>query len=184
MHNFKNVVRHNQESKTMKVSFILPVYKVEKYLDECVESIVSQTYRDIEVVLVDDGSPDNCPVLCDQWAKKDHRVKVVHKPNGGLSDARNAGFDNATGDYVIFVDSDDFWVSNTALQDLMAVVSTHPECDFISFNCSYYYSDNNTYEPWVKYDDSLSKPIDKDTAMRSLVASGTMPMSACLKVIS
>lgn len=60
----------------MKVSFILPVYKVEKYLDECVESIVSQTYRDIEVVLVDDGSPDNCPVLCDQWAKKDQRVKV------------------------------------------------------------------------------------------------------------
>lgn len=168
----------------MKVSFILPVYKVEKYLDECVESIVSQTYRDIEVVLVDDGSPDNCPFLCDRWAKKDHRVKVVHKPNGGLSDARNAGFDNATGDYVIFVDSDDFWVSNTALQDLMAVVSKHPECDFISFNCSYYYSDNNTYEPWVKYDDSLSKPIDKDTAMRSLVESGTMPMSACLKVIS
>ena len=145
---------------------------------------MSQTYRDIEVVLVDDGSPDNCPVLCDQWAKKDQRIKVVHKPNGGLSDARNAGFDNATGDYVIFVDSDDFWVSNTALQDLMAVISKHPECDFISFNCSYYYSDNNTYEPWVKYDDSLSKPIDKDTAMRSLVASGTMPMSACLKVIS
>ena len=94
----------------MKISFILPVYKVEKYLDECVESIVSQTYRDIEVVLVDDGSPDNCPVLCDQWAKKDQRIKVVHKPNGGLSDARNAGLDNATGDYVIFVDSDDFWV--------------------------------------------------------------------------
>ena len=151
--------------QNMKVSFILPVYKVEKYLDECVESIVSQTYRDIEVVLVDDGSPDNCPVLCDQWAKKDHRVKVVHKPNGGLSDAINAGFDNATGDYVIFVDSDDFWVSNTALQDLMAVISTYPECDFISFNRSYYYSDNNTYEPWVKYDDSLSKPIDKDTAL-------------------
>lgn len=158
----------------MKVSFILPVYKVEKYLDECVESIVSQTYRDIEVVLVDDGSPDNCPVLCDQWAKKDHRVKVVHKPNGGLSDARNAGFDNATGDYVIYVDSDDFWVSKTALQDLMAVVSIHPECDFISFNCSYYYSDNNTYEPWVEYDDSLSKPIDKDTDMGLRFIKGTI----------
>lgn len=168
----------------MKVSFILPVYKVEKYLDECVESIVSQTYRDIEVVLVDDGSPDRCPIICDEWAKKDPRIKVVHKSNGGLSDARNVGFDNVTGDYVIFVDGDDFWASPTALQELLEVVVKHPECDFIGFNCSYFYGDTNTYEKWVTYDDSLSRPIDKDTAMRLLVASGTMPMSACLKVIS
>ena len=168
----------------MKVSFILPVYKVEKYLDECVESIVSQTYRDIEVVLVDDGSPDRCPIICDEWAKKDPRIKVVHKSNGGLSDARNVGFDNVTGDYVIFVDGDDFWASPTALQELLEVVVKHPECDFIGFNCSYFYGDTNTYEKWVTYDDALSRPIDKDTAMRLLVASGTMPMSACLKVIS
>lgn len=168
----------------MKISFIIPVYKVEKFLDECVESIVSQTYKDIEVVLVNDGSPDNCPVLCDMWAKKDQRVKVIHKQNGGLSDARNAGLENATGDYVIFVDSDDFWVSSTALQELMDVVIKHPECDFIGFNCSYYYGDTNTYIQWVMYDNTLSEPIDKDTAMRSLVASGTMPMSACLKIIS
>ena len=168
----------------MKVSFIIPIYNVEQYLDACVESVVSQTYRDIEVVLVDDGSPDRCPALCDNWAKKDRRVKVVHKPNGGLSDARNAGLDNATGNYVIFVDSDDFWASPTALQELMEVVIKHPECDFIGFNCSYYYGDTNTYEKWVTYDDALSKPTDKDTALRLLVASGTMPMSACLKVIS
>ena len=168
----------------MKVSFILPVYKVEKYLDECVESIVSQTYRDIEVVLVDDGSPDRCPIICDEWAKKDPRIKVVHKSNGGLSDARNVGFDNVTGDYVIFVDGDDFWASPTVLQELLEVVVKHPECDFIGFNCSYFYGDTNTYEKWVTYDDALSRPIDKDTAMRLLVASGTMPMSACLKVIS
>lgn len=168
----------------MKVSFILPVYKVEKYLDECVESIVSQTYRDIEVVLVDDGSPDRCPIICDEWAKKVPRIKVVHKSNGGLSDARNVGFENATGDYVIFVDGDDFWASPTALQELLEVVVKHPECDFIGFNCSYFYGDTNTYEKWVTYDDALSRPIDKDTAMRLLVASGTMPMSACLKVIS
>ena len=168
----------------MKVSFILPVYKVEKYLDECVESIVSQTYRDIEVVLVDDGSPDRCPIICDEWAKKDPRIKVVHKSNGGLSDARNVGFENATGDYVSFVDGDDFWASPTALQELLEVVVKHPECDFIGFNCSYFYGDTNTYEKWVTYDDALSRPIDKDTAMRLLVASGTMPMSACLKVIS
>lgn len=168
----------------MKVSFIIPIYKVEHYLDECVGSIVSQTYRDIEVVLVDDGSPDSCPTLCDNWAKRDSRIKVVHKLNGGLSDARNMGFDNVTGDYVIFVDGDDFWASPTALQELLEVVVKHPECDFIGFNCSYFYGDTNTYEKWVTYDDALSRPIDKDTAMRLLVASGTMPMSACLKVIS
>lgn len=168
----------------MKVSFILPVYKVEKYLDECVKSIVSQTYRDIEVVLVDDGSPDNCPSLCEQWANKDQRVKVIHKVNGGLSDARNVGLDNATGDYIIFVDSDDFWVSSSALRELMDTVKSYPECDFVGFNCSYYYNDTHTYKPWLKYDNSLGKPIDINTAMRSLVASGTMPMSACLKVIS
>lgn len=168
----------------MKVSFIIPIYKVEHYLDECVGSIVSQTYRDIEVVLVDDGSPDSCPTLCDNWAKRDSRIKVVHKLNGGLSDARNVGFENATGDYVIFVDGDDFWASPTALQELLEVVVKHPECDFIGFNCSYFYGDTNTYEKWVTYDDALSRPIDKDTAMRLLVASGTMPMSACLKVIS
>ena len=75
----------------MKVSFIVPVYKVEAYLDTCIESIVSQTYRDIEIILVDDGSPDNCPALCDAWAAKDKRLVSVHKKNGGLSDARNYG---------------------------------------------------------------------------------------------
>lgn len=168
----------------MKVSFIIPVYKVEHYLDDCVKSIVSQSYQDIEVILVDDGSPDKCFELCDKWAKRDIRVKVIHKPNGGLSDARNVGLDNANGDYVIFVDSDDFWVSSCALQELMDVIKECPECDFIGFNCSYYYNDTNTFVPWVKYDNSLDRPIDKNTAMHSLVASGTIPMSACSKVIS
>lgn len=167
-----------------KVSFILPVYKVEKYLSECVESILAQTYSDFEILLVDDGSPDNCPALCDEWAKKDSRIKALHKPNGGLSDARNYGLDHAQGDYVVFVDSDDFWVGNDSLGKLIKVVDAYPECDFISFNCSYFYSDIKEYKKWVAYDKNLSEPIDKDTAMRSLVASGTLPMSAWLKVIS
>ena len=90
-----------------KISVIIPIYKVEKYLDKCVESVVNQTYKDLEIILVDDGSPDNCPAICDAWAKKDSRIKVVHKENGGLSDARNAGLDIATGEYIGFVDSDD-----------------------------------------------------------------------------
>ena len=73
------------------ISIIIPIYKVAQYLDECVTSIIKQTYKDLEIILVDDGSPDECPQICDEWAKKDTRIKVVHKENGGLSSARNAG---------------------------------------------------------------------------------------------
>ena len=90
------------------ISVVVPVYKVEKYLDRCVQSIVDQTYRRLEIILVDDGSPDNCGAMCDVWAEKDSRIKVIHKANGGLSDARNAGMAVASGVYMGFVDSDDY----------------------------------------------------------------------------
>lgn len=89
------------------ISVIVPVYRVEKYLNECVESILNQTYQNLEIILVDDGSPDRCPEMCDEYARKDSRVKVIHKENGGLSDARNAGIEIAQGEYLSFVDSDD-----------------------------------------------------------------------------
>jgi glycosyltransferase involved in cell wall biosynthesis len=91
------------------ISVIVPIYKVEQYLNRCVESLVNQTYHNLQIILVDDGSPDNCPAMCDAWAEKDNRIKVIHKDNGGLSDARNAGMEVATGEYTGFVDSDD-WV--------------------------------------------------------------------------
>ena len=94
---------------TAKISVIVPVYKVEPYLDKCVSSIVNQTYKNLEIILVDDGSPDNCPAMCDAWAEKDSRIRVMHKTNGGLSDARNAGMAVATGKLMAFVDSDD-WI--------------------------------------------------------------------------
>ena len=90
-----------------KISVIIPVYKVEKYLDKCIESVVNQTFTDLEIILIDDGSPDRCPEICEQWAKKDSRIVVIHKKNGGLSDARNAGLNIATGEFISFVDSDD-----------------------------------------------------------------------------
>ena len=93
-----------------KISIIVPVYKVEPYLDKCVSSIVNQTYKNLEIILVDDGSPDNCPAMCDAWAEKDSRIRVIHKTNGGLSDARNAGMTVATGELMAFVDSDD-WIA-------------------------------------------------------------------------
>lgn len=92
----------------VKVSIIVPIYNVEKYLDRCMQSLLNQTLKEIEIVLVDDGSPDNCPKMCDEYAKKDSRVKVVHKQNAGLGYARNSGLENATGEYVAFVDSDDY----------------------------------------------------------------------------
>ena len=90
------------------ISVIVPVYNVEKYLNKCVDSIINQTYKNLEIILVDDGSPDNCPKICDDYSKKDNRIVVIHKNNGGLSDARNAGIDIANGEYLSFVDSDDY----------------------------------------------------------------------------
>ena len=116
------------------ISVIVPVYKVEKYLDRCVQSIVDQTYRNLEIILVDDGSPDNCGSLCDAWAAKDSRIKVIHKENGGLSDARNAGMAIATGEYIAFVDSDD-WIHPDYTQRLYESIERHgaqiSACDFL-----------------------------------------------------
>lgn len=100
------------------ISIIVPIYKVEKYLKECVDSILAQTYQNFELILVDDGSPDSCPAMCDEFAKRDSRVVVIHKENGGLSDARNAGLDIARGKYICFVDSDDY-IAPTMYEVLM-----------------------------------------------------------------
>lgn len=95
------------------VSVVLPIYNVEKYLNRCVKSVINQSYKNLEIILVDDGSPDNCSVLCDEWAKKDNRIKVVHKKNAGLGYARNTGIENATGEYICFFDSDDYIALDT-----------------------------------------------------------------------
>lgn len=89
------------------ISVIVPIYKVEAYLDKCISSIVNQTYTKLEIILIDDGSPDNCPLMCDTWAEKDHRIIVIHKENGGLSAARNTGIEEASGRWLLFIDADD-----------------------------------------------------------------------------
>ena len=100
-----------------RITVIVPIYKVESYLDKCVQSIVNQSYRNLEIILVNDGSPDNCGAMCEAWAAKDGRIKVIHKENGGLSDARNAGLAIATGELISFIDSDD-WIEPEFLQTL------------------------------------------------------------------
>ena len=121
--------------ETPLISVIVPVYKVEKYLDKCVQSIVDQTYKNLEIILVDDGSPDNCPQMCDEWAKKDPRIKVIHKENGGQSTARNKALDVATWDLFGFVDSDD-WISLELFEKIVDIFNTH-DPDIVEFdvNC-------------------------------------------------
>lgn len=103
------------------ISVIIPIYNVEKFLEECISSVVEQTYRHLEIILVDDGSPDGCPLMCDKWAERDSRIKVIHKANGGLSDARNAGLEVASGDYIAFVDSDD-WIMPEMYEKMLLVM--------------------------------------------------------------
>ena len=99
------------------ISIIIPVYKVEKYLEKCIKSVLDQTYKNLQIILVDDGSPDNCGNICDNYAKIDNRIEVIHKENGGLSDARNVGLKKARGKYIGFVDSDDY-VSNEMFENM------------------------------------------------------------------
>lgn len=120
-----------------QISVVVPVYNVEKYIAHCIESIIAQTYRDFELILVDDGSKDNCPQICDSYAKKDKRIRVIHKENGGLSDARNAGTLVAEGKYITYIDSDDY-VNPLYLEMLLkAIIQTGADLSIVDFKKVY-----------------------------------------------
>ena len=116
-----------------KISVIIPIYKVEKYLRQCLDSVVNQTYRDLEIILVDDGSPDNCGAICDEYAQNDDRIIVIHKANGGLSAARNDGMARATGDWISFVDSDDWCELDLYEKAVANAEATDPDIVMYSF---------------------------------------------------
>lgn len=124
-----------------KISVIVPVYKTEKYLFRCVDSLRNQTLKDIEIILVDDGSPDNCPEICDEYTRQDSRIRVIHKENGGVSTARNAGLDAAQGDYITFVDSDDY--VDTEMYEQMLTVAVEHNCDVVMCDCLKEFPDHN-----------------------------------------
>ena len=126
-----------------KISVIVPIYKIEDCLPKCVDSIIAQTYKDLEIILVDDGSPDNCGAICDEYAKKDSRIKVIHKPNGGLSDARNHGIEAATGRYLGFVDGDDYLEPQMYERLHNALVENDAEMSICSFRYVGGYEERN-----------------------------------------
>lgn len=131
----------------MKLSVIIPVYRTENTLDQCVESVVGQTFGDLEIILVDDGSPDRCPLLCDELERRDPRIKVIHQPNGGLSRARNAGMSLAGGELITFVDSDDYVEKDTYRQ----VVALAEGNDIVEY--SYYWHYGGEDEKHVRLED-------------------------------
>lgn len=131
------------------ISIVIPVYNVEEYLEQCIKSVINQTYKNIEVILVDDGSPDNCPHICDSYFEKDKRIRVIHKSNGGLSDARNVGIEESTGEYIMFLDSDDYWEDSNALYDI-ATYLNNENPDLVILNSKKYYEEND--KKIIRYD--------------------------------
>lgn len=157
------------------ISVIVPVYGVEDYLDQCVKSIVAQSYTDLEIILVDDGSPDGCPAMCDAWAKKDRRIIVIHKPNGGLSDARNAGLNVANGDYISFIDSDD-WIVPTMLETMLSTL-LQADADICSCGIINAYEDGSTQ--------SWNLPFlngDSESFLRALYSDTSVPVATWNKL--
>ena len=165
----------------MFFSVIIPVYNVEKYLRECVDSILSQTFTDFELILVNDGSKDGSPAICDEYAQKDTRVRVIHKENGGLSDARNVGTQSACGEYVVYIDSDDYINADTFLQDIYN--KAQGGTDIVCYKFQKYFELSNSFSPCQF---SFPKLTDEDTLpqrINKIVKSDAFYCSAWSKAI-
>ena len=173
-----------------KVSVIVPIYKVQDYLNKCIDSIINQSYKNLEIILVDDGSPDRCGEIIDLYEKQDNRIKVFHKKNGGLSDARNYGMNFITGDYVIFVDSDD-WLSEDMVSNLIKT-SLELNADIVQSGFYYAYEDYLLYDNRYYLENMRPVVLNRDELMYELVinekvknfAWGKLYKSALIKDIS
>lgn len=161
------------------ISVIVPVYNVEDYLERCVDSLLNQTYHNLELILVDDGSPDCCGKLCDEYACKDGRVKVIHKENGGLSDARNVAIPLAKGDYVSFVDSDD-WVSPFYLENLYNAIQKNDSDIACSWFENVFENKSNKAEPINKL--QFYECLDQVACLKRMLYQNGVEVSACCKL--
>ncbi len=159
------------------ITVIVPVYKVEKYLPRCIDSIINQTYQNLEIILVDDGSPDECGKICDEYAKKDGRIKVIHKENGGLSSARNAALDVANGEYIGFVDSDD-WIEADMYEEMYMQI-TASGADMACCGRYNVYENKPTSELFVLKEPCL---MDSKAAIARALTWNGMDSAACDKL--
>ena len=175
----------NHEVNKIKIIFsvIIPIFKVEKYLHECVDSVLNQTYENIEIIFVNDGSPDNCPSICDEYAANDKRVKVIHKVNGGLSEARNFGLKKALGEYVIFLDSDDYWEGTENLSAISNIIEKQNNIDIILFKRKYVYENEKVVLPSKLFIKDKYVNTKRDFVFSDLIKNGEFTCHACLKVI-
>lgn len=165
------------------LSVIIPIYNVENYLRQCIESVIHQQFDDMELILVDDGSPDNCPKICDEYASNYSYVNVIHKKNGGLSDARNCGLREAKGKYIVFMDSDDWWNSEVAVRKIMDYALKHTDVDMFLFDGLDYiegegYFQRNDHQNFRNIDVSSKKAY-----YQSLLNNGNLEVSANTKIL-
>lgn len=167
----------------IKFSVVVPVYNVANYLKYCIESIINQTYKNLEIILVDDGSTDKSSEICDFFKEKDNRIKVINKKNGGASSARNVGIENSTGDYLIFIDGDDYWDDNTALDQVYKNL-IKSKVDVLMFGFKKYYESNKVIEK-SKYifDIDMIDINSKKNTINYLVKNNLLISSPCNKVI-
>lgn len=163
------------------VSIIIPVYNVEKYLNQCVDSIISQDYENKEIILVDDGSTDSSGTICDEYSNKFDYIKTIHKSNGGLSDARNTGIDNANGDYILFVDSDDY-IEQKSLDKIMKIASEN-ECDVVFLEAQKVFTDGKKLPlgDGITTDGVIGKT--RNEVLKFIASCPKYPASACTKLI-
>ena len=150
-----------------RLSVIIPVYKVEQYIQECLDSVVKQSYSDLQIIIVDDGSTDTCPVICDKYAEKDHRIEVIHQKNQGLSAARNTGMKYATGDYVLFLDSDDYLELDYC--EKMMQVADETGCDIVISEIDTVDEYSKTYHTNLGIRITERKMFDRDEAMAEVI---------------
>lgn len=160
------------------ISIIVPIYNVENYLRKCVDSLINQTFKDLEIILVDDGSPDSCPAICDEYAIQDSRIKVVHKKNGGLSSARNAGIDVATGLYLTFVDSDD-WIEVDTLEYAYSLITKY-NSDVVEYSLTETENENAIHNQLKEKIDIYFDKAILQYYMYSSTVSGSYSVCRCL----
>lgn len=169
--------------KTPFFSIIIPVYCVEDYLSQCVDRVLSQSFRDLEVILVDDGSPDKCPEMCDNYCSQDDRIKVIHKKNGGLSDARNVGIRQSTGKVILFLDSDDYFQNDNFLEDVYSV-QTKGELDVVLCGCIVHdLMSEKEYVSRGNYNEHLLSVGGKEQILNYLSENGLFPGSAWVMAV-